>query len=130
MGKVEFEVSRTSQPYWDCVARSEFQIPWCLSCGAPHFPPRAFCPECWSDDLEWRTTSGRATLISYTRVEANAPTAFRDMVPFVMAIVRLEEGPQLLTHIVGDTSSLECDAPLMLDWAVVAERRLPVFRIA
>ena len=45
--------------------------------------------------------SGRAKLLSFTIVRRPVSPAFADQVPYVVALVTLEEGPQMMTNIVG-----------------------------
>ena len=57
--------------------------------------------------------SGRGTIYSFTIVCSNAPSAFAADVPYAVAVVRLEEGVQLLANIVAsDFGELRCDAPV------------------
>ena len=67
----------------------------CRKCGYTTFPPRADCPECLSDEFEFKEFSGRGTLFTYSTIAA-APTGFDDEVPYTVAVVDLEEGGRLL----------------------------------
>jgi uncharacterized OB-fold protein len=88
-----------SEPFWQAVDGHQLQLPWCRSCECAHFPPRPFCPHCWGEDIEWRASPGRGRIYSFTTVRNNPPSAFRDRLPFVIGIVRLEEGVQVLSNI-------------------------------
>lgn len=87
-----------TQPFWDGARAGELRLQRCRGCDRPYFYPRPACPQCGSDDVEWFTASGRATLTSYVISERAAPgfTA-----PYVIAIVQLAEGPRMMTNIVG-----------------------------
>jgi uncharacterized OB-fold protein len=66
-----------------------------------------------SANLEWVKVSGRARLHSFTVVQQPANTAFRDDVPYVYAVVQLDEGPRLVSNIVQcDIDALRVDIPL------------------
>ena len=67
----------------------------CKECGYQTFPPRADCPECMSDQFEYVEYSGKAKLFTYTRIDA-APTGFDDDVPYIIAVVDMEEGGRAL----------------------------------
>lgn len=123
----EMQYSVYSKPFWDGVEAGELRLPWCLACGKPHFPPRPFCPHCWEDEVEWRPASGRGKLYTYTVVRANPPSAFVDLLPFVIGIVRLDEDVQMMTHIEGDHAKLACDAPVEVTWKKIHGRKLPAF---
>jgi uncharacterized OB-fold protein len=121
--------SAYSQPFWDGVAAEELRLPWCLDCGKAHFPPRPFCPHCWSDSIEWRQASGRGSLYTYTLVQANPPSAFVDVLPYAIGVIDLEEGVRMMSHIEGDPEKLGCDANLELTWIVLHDERLPAFTV-
>lgn len=96
--------------FWDGTAVGEIRLQQCAACVAPYFPPQPFCPRCGSDDLSVVVASGRATLVSW--VVSYLPAPGFDA-PYVIAVVALAEGPQLLTNIVGsEPDELTIDEPL------------------
>ena len=72
------------------------------TCGEKFFPPREICPECRSkgklQDLKF---SGKGVVETYTVIHI-APDGFEELVPYTVAIVRLEEGPTISGQVVGD----------------------------
>jgi uncharacterized OB-fold protein len=88
-----------SQPYWDAARAGKLAFKTCLSCGHRQFPPRQLCPVCWSDRFEWREHRGRGRVYSFAIVH-RAPLADFE-VPYVLALVELEDGPRMMTNIVG-----------------------------
>ena len=114
-------------PFWEAVARGELHLPWCLACDAPFFYPRTLCPRCGSRELEWRRASGRGTLHAFCIQHATPLPEFRDLVPFVTALVELAEGPRMMSRLVGvdpDPAVVRCEMPLVVDFV----DGLPVFR--
>jgi uncharacterized OB-fold protein len=89
-------------PYWDGLKARKLLLKSCKSCGQPHFYPRELCPHCYSDDLDWVEASGNGEIYSYTIAHRPAGPAFAKDVPYVIAIVTLDEGPRMLTRIAGD----------------------------
>ena len=87
-----------SQPFWDGCARGELLVQRCTLCGHLHSTPQEFCRACNAEQLEWKPVSGRGRVYSYTTVWRPQTAAFE--VPYVVAIVDLDEGPQLLTNLV------------------------------
>ena len=83
-----------TQAYWDGAAEGKLLYKKCKSCGEPHFYPRANCPFCWSDQVEWQQASGRGTIYTYSVMRRGAP------VPYAIAYVTLAEGPTMMTNIV------------------------------
>ena len=88
-----------SREYWDGAADGRLLIARCGSCGRVHHYPRVICPYCWSEDVAAVEASGRATLYTYSTVYVNDLPPFRDRLPYIAAVVDLEEGPRLMTNI-------------------------------
>ena len=91
-----------SAPYWQGAREDRLLIRKCRGCGALHFMPRHLCPHCWSEDLEWIDASGRGTVHSFTVIRRAPMESFAGRVPYVVALVDLEEGPRMMSNIVGD----------------------------
>ncbi len=114
-------------PYWEGAAAGELRIQQCTSCTEYYFYPRPFCPRCGSAEVEWRVTSGRATLISYV---INHRTFPPEDAPQVIALVRLDEGPQMMSNIVGVEplpENLPLDMPLRVTFEQRGEYAIPMF---
>lgn len=86
--------------YWDAAARGELQLPHCEACGKFHFYPRAACPHCGSQKLGWRAVSGYGEVYSFTVVHRAPSKGFEALVPYVVAVVALDEGPHMMTRLV------------------------------
>ena len=100
--------------YFAGAARGELVVPRCVECDRWVWYPEAKCPAC-GGDLAWRTTSGRGSLFSWAVVRRPFLPAFAEMVPFVTALVALEEAPdvRIVTYVVdADPSDLRADLPL------------------
>ncbi len=120
----------TTRPFWDGAREGELRIQRCAACERHFFYPRVACPNCSSPDVSWVRASGRATLYSYIISHQPAP-GFEDEVPFVIAIVQLEEGPRMLTNLVGiapDPELLALDMPLEVVFEPRGEVTIPLFR--
>ncbi len=107
------EPTPTSRPFWEATARGEFMIQHCPRCDANVFYPRINCTGCGSLELEWRPTSGRGSVYSYTVARRPTHPAFADRVPYVIAIVELEEGPRVTTNLVDcDPENVKIGMPV------------------
>ena len=89
----------TSAPYFDAAREGKLRLQECPRDGF-FFYPRSRCPNCLSDDWSWKDVSGRAEIYSYTIDRIGLDPAQRPRVPYVVAIVELEEGPRLTPNIV------------------------------
>jgi uncharacterized protein len=89
-------VNSETEAFFDATRQGRFMIPVCTACGKAHWYPRAICPFCSSDEVEWREASGKGTIYTFSVMR-------RVKEPYVIAHVTLAEGPTMLTNIV------ECD---------------------
>lgn len=91
-----------SLAYWEAARDGRLVVRRCQACGKHHFMPRAQCPACWSDQLEWVDSSGCGTVYTMSTVH-RAPTAdFAAIVPYVIALIDLDEGVRMFANVVGD----------------------------
>ena len=86
--------------YWEACRRDELLIQWCNCCNQYQFYPRGICANCWSGDIRWVKASGRGTVWTYTVTYQNRSPGFSEEVPYVLALVELEEGVKMFTNIV------------------------------
>ena len=93
--------TRETQPYWDGCKQHELRIQQCTACGHSQFYPRLYCTACMSERVEWVKASGRGTVLSFTIVYRPVTQAFAADVPYVVALITLDEGPQLMSNVVG-----------------------------
>jgi len=61
--RVEPPVSEEAEAFWEATRSQQLVLPWCRSCGKPFWYPRAICPSCLGDDIDWRPASGKARLV-------------------------------------------------------------------
>jgi len=119
------EPDAITQPFWDATSEGRFTVQRCAACGHHQFYPRALCIACGSTDLGFVEASGRASVYSHTTVRRAPHPAFEP--PYVVALVRLEEGPVLMTNLVG-IDEPRCDMPVHLVWEDLPDgRKLPLF---
>lgn len=121
-----------TRPWWDAANEGRLLIKRCRACGEAHYYPRPFCPQCWSEDVEWEDATGAATLYTYSTVFTNDLPPFPSQVPYVAAVVDLAEGPRMMTKLVDcEGVELAVGMPVRLTFVdLTAEQRLPVFRPA
>ncbi len=93
-------IDEESRGYWEACRRHELVLQRCRACGTTRHYPRALCPHCLSADTEWLRASGRATVYSFTIMHQNQAPGFRDRLPYVLALVELDEGIRMLTNVV------------------------------
>jgi len=123
-------VNPWARPFWEATKQEKLVFQKCSDCQKNIFYPRIACPECFSDNLEWVEASGKGIIYSYTVVESNSPTAFLADMPYVVAIIKLEEGIQMLSNVIDcDPYKLTCDMPVEVVFEKLNDEfTLPKFR--
>jgi uncharacterized OB-fold protein len=102
-----------SLPFWDGLARHELLVQRCGSCRRYWFPPANRCQHCWSDRHAWEQVSGRGRLHSFTVFRRAYAAELADQLPYVVGVVELEEGPRLITNVVGiEPDDVRVDLPV------------------
>jgi uncharacterized protein len=106
--------SSITAPFWQGTKRHELLTQRCKDCRQYIFYPRSHCPHCFSLALEWLKCSGRGKVYSYTIIRRAALPGFAQDVPYILAIIELEEGPRLTSNIVGcKPEEVRIDMPVM-----------------
>jgi hypothetical protein len=125
-------IEEESKPFWDAARDHRFLIAHCHACGQVHHYPRPFCPFCWSEDVSWIDASGRATLYTHSTVYVNDLPPFKDQIPYIAAVVDLEEGPRVMTTIVDcSADELSIGMALQVSYKTITDEvTIPVFRPA
>ncbi len=111
-----------SSEYWASGHDGRLVIQRCESCGAHQLYARDRCLEC-RGPVEWVSASGRGTIYSFTVIRQNYSRPFRDQLPYAVALVDLEEGPRVMTNIVGcDPETLEIGMAVHAEFEAVSEQ--------
>lgn len=117
--------------FWDGTRTGELRLQRCDACEHAYFPPRPQCPGCGHRSVSVFAASGRGRLYSYVINERPHP-AFDG--PYAIAVVELEEGPRMMTNIVGCAQTPEAlvlDMPVEVSFEVASDDiTLPLFRPA
>jgi len=111
-----------SAPYWAAAHEGRLVVQRCTRCGAHQLYPRDRCISC-RGPVEWVDASGRGTVYSFTVIRQNHQRPFRDQIPYVVALVDLEEGPRVMTNVVGcDPEDVNIDMPVTATFEAVSDQ--------
>jgi uncharacterized OB-fold protein len=124
--------SKWSAPYWEAAKNHKFVVQACQDCDQSIVYPRRYCPTCLGENLEFRASAGTGEIYTLSVQEAGPPTGFADKLPFVLAVIRLDEGVQLMSNIIGDDRlSAKIGDRVFVDFETAedGETVLPVFRL-
>jgi uncharacterized protein len=121
-------VTRDTEYFWAGTAAGELRIWRCGGCGLLRHPPGPMCPRCGATRPEHLVASGLGTVYSFV-VHHHPPVPGREL-PFVVALVELEEGVRVLGELRGaDPSWVRVGLPVEIDFdRVDDELTLPAWR--
>jgi hypothetical protein len=94
------ETQPWSEKFWAGTKDGKLLVQFCKECGSNIFYPRKFCPECWSGNLDWKETSGKAKIYTFSTAYSMVEPKFMDELPYTIAYVDLYEGVRMMTRIV------------------------------
>lgn len=123
------EPTPETRHFWDGCKEGELRLQRCTACAESYFPPRPFCPKCGNREVEVYKASGKGVLWSYVINQRPRPDMGTE--PYAIAVVKLDEGPTMMTNIVDSPQTpeaLQLDMPVEVSFAKQTDDiSLPVF---
>jgi uncharacterized OB-fold protein len=125
-------INDVNRPFWEGCASGKLLVQRCTQCGRLRYPAGVVCPECLGPEAEWQPMSGRGKVFSFIVFHRAYHKAWESKVPYVVAMIELDEGPMLISNVVNvDATRLKVDDPVMVDYEPVDDDIvMPVFRPA
>lgn len=121
--------TEVSKPFWDGCRQRRLMMQKCEDCGNITYYPAYMCPACTSGKLAWTELSGRGRVHSVTIVHRPAAPVFASATPYVVALVEVEEGPIMMSNIIGpDAFETRIDDRVEVVFEDVDGVTLPRFR--
>ena len=119
-----------SAAFWEASLEGRLLYQRCTKCGHGQLYARPHCLVCRSA-VEWAESAGNGTVYSFTVIRQNPSRSFRHLIPFVVALIDLDEGPRLMTNIVGSPpEDVRIGATVSVRWEPVSDAAaLPVFEL-
>lgn len=108
-------VTVEDRPFWDAIDAGNFVLARC-TCGAYYARLQA-CLRCGADAraLTWSPASGRGTVRTFVIFDKPYHPYFAERLPYVVAVVALEEGPEITTNVVDtDVTNVEIGMPVRI----------------
>jgi hypothetical protein len=110
-----------TEAYWDGCRNHELLLQRCVACREFQFYPRIVCTSCSSDKLEWVKANGQGKILTFTVVRRPVSEAYAEDVPYVVALIKLDEGPTMMSNVVQcDPEALKIGDPVQVlfeDWS-------------
>jgi uncharacterized OB-fold protein len=114
--------------YWEAARQGELVVQQCDTCGRCQLYPRVVCVACHGGQLRWTAASGEAIVYTFS-VVYRPMVNYIEAVPYIVAVVELEEGPKLMTRLVGlSPEDAFIGMRVTVDFEERDGRNLPVFR--
>ena len=102
-----------TKPFWDAARKHELSMQKCPKCGYVRYPYASVCPECLEESNDWVKLSGKGKIWSYGIYHHLFNPSFQDDLPYNVALVQLDEGPKLVTNMVGvSNEEITVDMPV------------------
>lgn len=124
--------SPETAPFWEAAREHRLTLPKCEECGKVRFPPSGHCPACGGAAHEWVALSGRGRVFSFVTYHRLYHKGWEGELPYVVAVIELEEGPRLLSTLTGiKPEDVKCDMPVEVVFDdITDDATLPKFRPA
>ena len=122
-----------TREFWQATKDGKLTYQKCVDCGTVVFYPRHHCTACLGSNLSWHTASGRGTVYSFSVVRKAEHPFFRGQVPYAVAWIDLDEGPRLLSNVIGvddPANDITVGQRVMVEWEIHDDLALPLFRPA
>jgi uncharacterized OB-fold protein len=111
-----------TQPYWDAARSHQLVFQRCQRCGHAWHPPMPICPECHASDFTWQPAAGGGIVYTYTVVQHATHPSFADRVPYVVAVVELDEGPRIICNVLRCApDAVRCGMRVSIDFEDVSQ---------
>ena len=118
-----------SEPFWQFCRSQELRIQRCSQCGLHRYHPRPRCPNCRSSSFDWARCTGAGVVHSFTICHPPVLPAFSGRAPYNVVVVQLEEGPYMVSNLVGDDEELRIGMPVEVCFTEIDdELTIPQFR--
>lgn len=116
--------------FYQFCQQHELRFQRCKDCSTWRHMPRESCQSCGSFEWTWERSSGKGQLFSWTVIHRALHPGFADDVPYAAAVVELEEGVRLVSHVLDLSPEQLCigmPVEVVFD-DITPEVTLPKFR--
>jgi uncharacterized OB-fold protein len=116
-----------SRAFWEATREHELRYQECSDCGTVVFYPRRHCTGCLGDALAWKTAKGEGTVYTFSVIRQSYHPFFRGLVPYAVAWIDLDEGPRLLSNVMGPVEDIRVGQRVRVAWEDHEELAVPLF---
>jgi uncharacterized protein len=125
-------INDDNREFWVGCKNHQLRFQKCENCGHVRWPASIICPVCHSQDTSWIVSEGKGKIYTFVVYRVAYHSAFANDLPYVVAVVELNEGPHLLTNIIGcSVENVRCEMPVEATWRDInKDVCLPLFKPA
>ena len=125
------QTNADNKAFWDGCKEHQLRFEKCRDCQHIRWPPSVICPLCYSRDTELIVASGKGKIHTFTVYHQAFHKSFMNDLPYITAIIELDEGPRLLSNIVDcSPDEVTCEMPVEVVWDdITSEFTLPKFKV-
>jgi uncharacterized OB-fold protein len=116
-------------PFWAGLGEARIVLQHCDDCSYVRWPSAEICPECLSPVAHWLPLSGQGTIWSHAPYHRSFQPRMADRVPYVVAVVRLAEGPLFVGQVVNPEAGCAIGVPVTFETLCIDEETTPAWRI-
>lgn len=110
-------VINEAKPFWNSCQEYRLKFQKCSNCGHIRWPAAYVCPQCLSEEHDWVTVKEEGTLYSFVVFRREFHPALRSHIPYIVAVVDLDDGPTIQAGIVGcEPEDLQCGVRVAAVW--------------
>ncbi len=133
MNDIKRPVPRASEPdteaFWAATKEKELRYQQCSNCNTVVFYPRRHCTGCTDGNLEWKVSAGKGTIYTYSVVRQSYHPFFRNMVPYTVAWIDMDEGPRLISNVTGIApEEVSIGQKVQIEWEEHEDLNIPLFK--
>jgi len=117
--------------FWQATRNKELKYQKCDDCGTIVFYPRRHCTGCTGGNLNWHVASGKGIVYTYSVVRQSYHPFFRNLIPYAVAWIDLDEGPRILSNVIGVEDPLHdihIGQRVEVEWEEHDELCIPLFK--
>jgi uncharacterized OB-fold protein len=110
-------ITDDTRPFWDACRRHALVVQRCTGCGAFRHPPSPVCWRCRGFAHEWVPVSGRGTVFSYATVHRAFLPGLEAGVPYVVAVIALDDAPgvRLVSNLIDGEPAIDLPVEVVFD---------------
>lgn len=118
-----------SDAFWKACNEGKLLLQTCEACGHVFYYARAACPSCGGRVLRWTESRGRGRVFSYSHVHVSFfGEAWTPELPYTVVLVDLDEGPRMVSRLVGDDrEAVAVGDAVMVRFERAGDQALPYF---